>query len=146
MAPSKTHMYVITHFKVDTIIYKEPTISTELRLEPTTKSCANYILRIHHKNVSIGSDEHTQQFSTIANTLQIPAVFTQATPPTPPDTPVNNNSKWSKLRNPPLPITQTLNIPLITNLEQCLPLKYSTILCYYTNGSIKPPKEITRGH
>ena len=112
--------YVITHFKVDTIIYKEPTLSTELT------SCANHILCIHHKNTSIGSDEHTQQINTLASNLQIPAMFTQAAPSTPPDTLINNNSKWSKVTSTPLPITQTLNIPLITNLEQCLPLKYST--------------------
>ena len=83
----------------------------------------------------------------IANTLQISAMFTQPTPPTPRDTPINRSINWSKLTYPPRPpTTQTPNIPLIIDIDKCLPLKYIPQSFYYTDGSFKPPKEASQGH
>ena len=74
-------------------------------------------------------------------------MFTQRAPPTLQDTPVNRSIKWSRLTYPPQPpTTQTPNIPLINNIDKCLPLKYLPQFCYYIDGSFKPPKETSQGH
>ena len=134
--PHKGHFqdsHVIAHLKADTITYEEPTIPSELRIEPRTESRAIHILCIHHKGTPTRSEGYTQQMYNIVNALQLPAMFTQSAPPTPQDTPVNCSIKWSKLTYPPHPpTTQTPNIPLITNIDRCLPLKYLAQLCYYT--------------
>ena len=119
----------------------------QIRTEPRTESCAIHTLCIHHKGTPTGSKGYTQQMYNIANTLQIFAMFIQPTSLTPQDTPVNRSIKWSKHTYPPHPpTTQTSNIPLITNINRCLPLKYLPQFCYYTNGSFKPPKETSQGH
>ena len=46
--------HVITHFKADTIIYDEPTIPPELRIEPRIESRDIRILCIHHKTTALG--------------------------------------------------------------------------------------------
>ena len=52
---------------------------------------------------------YTQQMTDIANTLQIPDMFSQIVPPTPLDTLVNRNTKWTKLTYPPPPPTNHPN-------------------------------------
>ena len=74
--------HIIIHFKVDTITYKEPTLSPKLRIEPRIEGHAIHILCIHHQNKSIGSGKYIQQINDIANILQIPAIFKQFAPPT----------------------------------------------------------------
>ena len=83
----------------------------------------------------------------IGNTLQISTIFNTTAPPTPINTLVNRNKKWSQLTYPPPPpLTHVTNIPITTNQDICLPLKYQPQFCYYTDGSFIPPKEITHGH
>jgi hypothetical protein len=43
--------HVITHFKADTIISKEPTIPLELRIEPRTEICAIHVAHLSKKDV-----------------------------------------------------------------------------------------------
>ena len=73
----------------------------ELNLEHKLR--AIHILCVHHKNMPIGSKEYTQQMNDNANTLQILAMFNQATPPTPIVITVYRNREWIKLTYPPLP-------------------------------------------
>ena len=61
-------------------------------------------------------------------------------------TTINSSIEWSKLTYPPHPTTQAPNIPLITNINKCLSLKYLPQLWYYTDESFKPPKETSQGH
>ena len=61
-------------------------IPTKLRIVPRTESTANQILYIHHKNILIGTSEYMLQMNNIANTLQIPTMYTKTAPPTPLDT------------------------------------------------------------
>ena len=92
--------HIITHFKADTIIYKEPTIPPELRIQPRTENRAIQIVCIHHKNKPLETKTYTQQMQDTANTLGIPEMFCQIAPPTPLDTSVNRNTKWTKLTYP----------------------------------------------
>jgi hypothetical protein len=80
-----------------------------------------------------------------ANTLQIPTMFHQVAPHTPIDTPIYYNTTWTKLIYLPPQLIQTKEIPLVINLERCLPLQYPPQHCYYTNMSFKPPKETSSG-
>ena len=66
------YSHVITRFKADTIIYVEPTIPPELRMEPRTKKRGIHVLCIHHKNMPIESKTYNLQMDDIANTLRIP--------------------------------------------------------------------------
>ena len=140
--------HVITHFKADTIIYDEPTIPPELRIKPRTERREIRILCTHHKTTALGPRNYEHQMAIIGNTLQIPTIFNTTAPPTPINTLVNCSKKWSQLTYPPppQPTTHATDIPIITNQDICLPLKYQPQLCYYTVGSFIPPKEITRGH
>jgi hypothetical protein len=61
--------HVIAHFKADTITYEEPTIPSELRIEPIIENRAIHILCVQHKGTPTGSKEYTQQMYNIANTL-----------------------------------------------------------------------------
>jgi hypothetical protein len=62
-------------------------------------------------------------------------------------TSVNRSTKWSRLTYPPHPLTiQTIDTPLFTNIEICLPFKYQSQLCYYRDGLFIPPKETSQGH
>jgi hypothetical protein len=97
--------HVITNFKADTIIYEEPTIPPELRIEPRTENCAIHVLYIHHKNMPIGAATYSQQMNEATNTLQIPEMFSQIAPQTPTCIVVNRNTKWFKLTYPPTPPT-----------------------------------------
>ena len=73
-------------------------------------------------------------------------LFSQIAPPTLLGTPVNHNTKWTKLTYPPVPpITQIPTNTWTINPKQCLPLKYPPQFCYYTNGSFKPPKQTNNG-
>ena len=94
------NLHVITHFKAYTITYEELTIPPKLRIEPRTKGNAIHILCIHHKNTPIGSNDFTHQMIVIANTLRIPAIFTQATPSIPSCVSISRNTKWSSLHTP----------------------------------------------
>ena len=142
------YSHVISHFKADTIIYDEPTIPPELRTNPRTESHDIRILCIHHKHMSPGSCEYANLMNTISTTLKIPTSFNTLAPPTPINTLVNKNKKWSQLIYPPPPplTIQTSNTPIYTHQDICLPLKYHPQFCYYTDGSFIPPKEITQGH
>ena len=117
--------HVITHFKADTIIYDEPTIPPELRIEPRIESRDIRVLCIHHKTTSLGPREYASRMDTIGNTLQIPNVFNTTAPSTPINTSINRSKKWSQLMYPPPPpMTQNTNTPIITNQDICIPLKY----------------------
>lgn len=80
----------------------------------------------------------------IGTTLQISNIFNTIVPPTPLNTPVNRNKKWSQLTYPPpLPAPQLTSIPPPNSQTICLPLKYQPQFFYYTDGSFIPPKAIT---
>lgn len=81
----------------------------------------------------------------IANSLQIPQMFAQITPPTTHNIHVNHYEKGAKLRNAPHPIVYTSIIPPFPYDNRCLPLKYPPQICYYTGRSFKPPKEKSSG-
>lgn len=72
-------------------------ISWKLWIERRIESHAIQILCIHHKKYIIG---FTQWTNTIANTLYIHTMFTQVPSPTPLNTLVNHNIKWSNLIYP----------------------------------------------
>ena len=82
------------------------------------------------------------QLTHIANTLQISQIHTQIAPPTPLNTLVNPNKKWSKLNYPNTPIYNYTSIPQIPCYQTNLPLKFHPQFSYYTDGSFLPPKEI----
>ena len=74
----------------------------------------------------------------------MPQYYIQKIPPTPPNTPINKNTKW----NITLPTTQqsSKHTPSLPNLEvnttQNLLPRYSD----YTEGSFVPPKQVKDGH
>ena len=139
--------HVITLFKADTITYDEPTIPPELQIEPRIENRDIQVLCIHHKTSPPRPINYTCQMDTIGTTLQLPTIFTTNVPPTPFNTIVNRSKKWSQLAYPPSPPSiQITNIPLPTNHNICLPLKYQPQFCYYTDGSFIPPKAITQEH
>ena len=89
--------------------------------------------------------DYTQTMDILATTLHIPSIFTTTTPPTPLNTPVNRSKTWSHLPDMSSPIsTFTSNLPPINNQNICLPLKYQSQFCYYTDGSFIPPKALTQ--
>ena len=136
--------HIITHFKADTIIYDEPTIPPELRIEPRIESCDIRVLCIHHKTSPPETREYIRHLHNLGNILQIPNIYTTNIQPTPLNTLVNRSLTWSHL--PSMPSTympQNINIPPLHNQDICLPLKYQPQYCYYTDGSFIPPKAIT---
>ena len=139
--------HVITHFKVYTITYDEPTIPPELRIEPRIECRDIHVLCIHHKTSRLETREYARHMDILGTTLQITSIFYTIVPPTPLNTPVNRSKIWSQLTYMPSPsTTQTTNIPPINNQNICLPLKYQPQLCYYTDGSFIPPKAITKNN
>ena len=96
------------------------------------------MLYIDHKTTPTGTTEQIQQMSSIANTLQIPKMFTKITPPTLVNSLVNECKEWSKLIYPLSITIQTLVNPPINNMERCLPPKVPPQFYYYTDGSFKP--------
>ena len=132
--------HVITHFKAYTITYDEPTMPPELRIEPRTESQDIHILCIHHKTSPPDMREYARRMYTLGTILQIPSMFATTIPPTPLNTFVNRSKTWSQL--PYMSSTSTtpiINIPTLQNSNICLPLKYPSQYCYYTDGSFTPP-------
>ena len=66
-------------------------------------------------------------------------------PPTPLNTAVNPNKKWSKLNYPNVPANNNIPIPQLPNYQTNLPLKFHPQFNYYTDGSFMNPKEINPG-
>lgn len=62
------YSHVITHLKVGTIVYEEPTIPPNLRIDPRIECCVIRTLCVHHKNMHVRSEDYTQQMYDIANT------------------------------------------------------------------------------
>lgn len=133
-------MNIITHFKVDTITYEEPTIPPQLRLKPRTKISITKFICIHRKNTPIGTNKYIQEMFKFANSLQIPELFAHIAPPTPHNTHKNQFKTWAKLMYPPPPTTHTPIVPPYSHDNKWLRPKFSPQLCYYIDGSFKPPK------
>ena len=85
------------------------------------------------------------QLTHTTNNLQILQIHTQIAPPTPINTTVNPNKKWSKLNYPNIVANNYIPIPQLPNYQTNLPLKFHPQFSYYTDGSFVNPKEITHG-
>lgn len=60
--------HIITHFLVDRIADKKPTISPKLKLELRTKPSNLHILCAHHNNTHVGTlDQMTQSIESANN-------------------------------------------------------------------------------
>ena len=67
-------------------------------------------------------------------------------PPTPPNTPVNKNTKWNKLLYPPYINPPTPSTPPLPNYEINTTPKFPPQYNYYTDGSFVPPIKANNGH
>ena len=114
--------HVIAHFAADTITYEEPTIPPELNIKRKEPSTTQRFC-IHHQNNNIGTYEQMKQLKDIANNLQITQSHTQIAPPTPSNTTVNPNQKWSKLNYPYIFAHNTTPAPQLPYYQTNLPLK-----------------------
>ena len=136
------YSHVISHFKADTIIYDEPTIPPELRTNPRTESHDIRILCIHHKHTSPGSCEYANRMNTISTTLKIPTSFNTLAPPTPINTLVNKNKKWSQLIcnariRTPNPYSW-LTIPSYLLSLNVASLQHEALLPQFSRSSLNP--------
>ena len=137
--------HVLAHFTTDTITYDEPTTPQNIN-KPRIEPLAIHIFCIHHQNQAIGTPDQINTIQTTIENLQITQYHIQKAPPTPPNTPVNKNTKWNKLLYPPHTNPSTPNIPPLPNYEIYTTLKFPPQYSYYTDGSFIPPIKANDGH
>jgi ribonuclease HI len=135
--------HVIIHFPPDTITYTEPTIPPKLNKEPRIEPLAVRILCIHHKFTTIEIPNLEAKLLQITTKLRINPPHIIAPPPTPINTKVHKYLKWTNSSNPPqINLPNSLQLPEFPTIYQP---KYPQQYCYYTDGSLTPPKQQANG-
>ena len=82
----------------------------------------------------------------MTKTLDIHRAYTNIAPPTPPQTPVNRNKRWAKLKYIDNIINYSMTPPPLPNYHTHIHPKYDPAHSYYTDGSFKEPVESSPGH
>ena len=137
--------HVLAHFAADTITYNVPT-QPQNHNKPHIEPLAIHILCIHHQNNNFGTPNQIDTLKTAIDNLQITQYHIQNIPPTPNNTHVNKNTKWSKLLYPPHTNSTLTPIPPIPSYETLHTLKCPSQYSYYTDGSFIPPMQANDGH
>jgi hypothetical protein len=134
-----TYTHVITYIPPNILQYHVPLTQTNNK-QTYIEKLAIQILCIHHKTTTIGDISTMQQLNDyFPNT----PLLIQIAQPTPPHTKVQIHKTWHTLPDPPpLLYTHHITNPL-PNYTFALPIKFPPEYSYYTNGSFKPPKQIS---
>jgi ribonuclease HI len=134
-----TYTHVITYIPPNILQYHVPLTPTYNK-QTHIEKLAIQILCIHHKTTTIGDISTMQQLNDyFPNT----PLLIQIAQPTPPHTKVQIHKTWHTLPDPPpLLYTHHITNPL-PNYTFVLPIKFPPEYSYYTDGSFKPPKQIS---
>jgi ribonuclease HI len=131
--------HVITYIPPNTLQY-HTTLAQPYDKQIHIENLAIQILCIHHKTTTLGDILKIQKLHDFLPNIPL---HIQIAPPTPPHTKVQIHKTWhTHLDLPTLIYTYNNTYPLPT-YTFALSLKFPPKYSYYTDGSFKPPKQIS---
>jgi hypothetical protein len=132
-------IYVITNIPPNTLQYHVP-LAPPYDKQSHIEKLAIQILCIHHKTTTIGDISAMEQLNDyFPNT----PFLIQIAQPTPRHTKVQIHKTRHTLPDPPPLLYIHNNTNPLPNYTFALPLKFPPKYSYYTDGSFKPPKQIS---